>query len=377
MGHSLHIAISARAMSFPFGGVKEFFLDMTRALLRAGEEHRFTLYYSKPDYCGTFPNAEEIALSAPHKFLWDHWALPRRLQRDRPDVVWFPHNVSSLRLCIPTVITVHDLLYFKIPGFAGREYPLLDTLYMRSMMPRSLRKARQIASISNWTAHDVHRLIGIKRDKIHTIYHGTSSHFRKMTSSEVQRFRHDSGLTTPFFFYPGGFSRRKNIPLLLEAFRRVSHKIPHNLVFTGTSGQGGDEIERIIHACGLQNRVVRLGMVSKEKLVCLYNTAEALVYPSRYEGFGLPLVEAFACGCPVISSNASSLAEVAGDAALTFHPNDEETLKNHLESIACNPETRKALVLASLKRAVEFDYSRSAEDLLKLLEHTVSDEKKR
>src|SRR5262249_44673901 len=143
-----HIAISARAMSLAYGGVKEYIASIIYELIKIAHDYKITIYYDDPKFIGTYPKANEVYIPAPHKFVWDHWLLPRHLAQDKPDIVWFPHNVSALRLNLPTVVSVMDLLYFRVPEFPNREYAWLDTFYMRIFIPRSLRHARRVMVIS-------------------------------------------------------------------------------------------------------------------------------------------------------------------------------------------------------------------------------------
>jgi glycosyltransferase involved in cell wall biosynthesis len=355
-------------MSFPIGGVREFAIAMTHALVEGGSPHRFTLYYSDPSRVGTCPEAEEVYLSAPHKFIWDHGVLPARLRGDRPDVVWFPHNVSSLGLGIPTVVTVHDLLYFRMPEFPVREYPWLDTLYMRLFLPRSLSKARWVVTVSDWTARDAQRLLGIPGEKIRTIYHAPGAGFRPLPKEACVETGARYGLARPFLLYVGSFSPRKNIRLLIEAFGRVEADIPHDLCLAGGGSGIETRIDDLVSHYNLGGRIVRLGPVPGEDLAALYNLADAMVFPSLYEGFGLPVLEAFACGCPVVCSRATALGEVAGDAALTFDPRDVETLAGHLKAVGGRPELRKELIQRGFERVKRFSYEDSAGELIKVLE---------
>jgi hypothetical protein len=205
----MHIAISARAMSFPFGGVKEYVTAVIRELLGLNSAHRFTIYYDRPDLIGSNPSAHEIYLPAPHKLLWDHWALPKHLAQSNPDVVWFPHNVSSLGLRLPTVVTVHDLLYFRVPEFPHNEYARLDTLYMRSLIPRSLRRARWVVTVSAWTAHDVIRLLNMSVEKIRVIHHGVGTEFSVLPEEVCQAIRQKYDIHRQFFFMLEPFLRAR------------------------------------------------------------------------------------------------------------------------------------------------------------------------
>jgi len=364
----LHIAISARALSLPFGGVREYVGALLRELLALDTPHRFTIYYSDPALVGSHPRASEVVLRAPHKFFWDHAALPLRLHNDCPDVVWFPHNVISLGCRIPAVLTVYDLLYFRVPEFSQREYAWPDTLYMRAFIPRSLHKARSIATISKWTANDIIRLTGTPPAKIRVIYPAAGRSYRPVTDAESQSVRTTYRLERPFFFYAGILSARKNVRLLVEAFGQASNDLPHDLVITAGRGYIETPYDDVVARYGIEGRVRRLGLVPKEDLVALYNQAAAFVFPSRYEGFGIPPLEAMACGCPVICSNATSLPEVVGDAALTFGPDDAATLAAHLRAVAGDQALRERLVQAGLAQAQQFSYAQAARQLRDLLE---------
>lgn len=356
------------------GGVREYAREMVREMIAADSPHRFHLYYSERDLPGLHAGAggrvREEFLPAPHKLVWDHWALPRALRRDRPDVVWFPQNVISLGVRIPAVVSVMDLLYFRVPEHPRREYLWPDILYMRTMIPRSLRLARRVACISEWTLRDAERLLDIPRDKMRAIHLAPSRAFLARAAADAAEVRRRYRLDRPFFFYAGTRSVRKNIRCLFEAFARCHREIPHDLVLTGGGGHVvvEDRAEDVLDRHGLRNRVKVLGLIPQEDLVALYGEADAFVFPSRYEGFGLPPLEAMARGCPVISSTATSLVEVVGDAALTFDPDAPEALAQHLRAVAGDADLRARLRAAGLARAAGFSYARSARQLLDLLE---------
>jgi len=356
----------------PFGGVKEYISAILRELMKLNRGHRFSIYYDDPRLCGTNPEASEIALSAPHKFFWDHWVLPRQLIHDRPDIVWFPHNVSSLGLPLPTVVSIMDMLYFRAPNFSQREYAWPDTLYMRAFIPQSLHRARRVMTISDWTASDVVRVIGLPREQIKTIYLAPNSNFRPLSETARAAVKQKYGLGGPFFFYAGTLSPRKNVRLLLDAFGRVQEEIPQDLVITGGRGYIETPYDDVIARYGIGGRIRRLGVVPQDDLIALYSAADAFVFPSLYEGFGIPPLEAFACGCPVVSSNATSLTEVVGDAALTFDPHDANALAAHLKAVGNDIALRDRLIRAGFERARQFSYARAASELMALLEEAIS-----
>lgn len=340
--------------------------------MAADSPHRFILYHSSREAMGRVSGpAREVLLRAPHKFVWDHRALPRALRRDRPDVVWFPQNVISLGVRIPSVVTLHDLLYFPIPEYPHREYLRADILYMRAMIPRSLRLAHTVVCDSEWTRRDAVRLLDIPGEKMRVIPLAPGKSFldavRVGSGVEVvEKYR----LRRPFFLYAGTRSVRKNIRTLFEAFARCHRDLPHDLVLTGGGGNVvvEDPADDVLDRHGLRDRVRVLGLIPQDDLVALYREADAFVYPSLYEGFGLPPLEAMACGCPVACSRATSLPEVVGDAALLFDPASPAELEAHLRALAARPDLREQLKAAGLARAARFRYRESARALLALLE---------
>jgi glycosyltransferase involved in cell wall biosynthesis len=355
-------------MSHTVGGVREYVTSLTRSLVQLPTPHRWTIYYDTDACVGQLPTAHEVVLQAPHKLIWDHVLIPLRVHHDQPDVIWFPQNTISLGITIPTVVSVTDLLYFSIPEFPYREYAWLDTVYARAMMPLSLHTARRIMTISQHTAGDISRILGIARDKMTTIYLAPAARYRPLQTFECMPTRERYQLTRPFFFYAGVLSPRKNVRLLIEAFGRVAAQIPHDLILTGSPGYLETPFDDLIKQYGIEGRVRRLGRVADEDMVALYNLAEAFVFPSLYEGFGVPPLEAFACGCPVICSQSTSLPEVVGTAALTFDPHNVHELAAHLYALATTPALRTDLVRRGFARVAAFHYDRSARSLLSLLE---------
>ena len=371
----LTIAISCRAMGHSVGGVREYTHEMVREMVNARSPHSFILYYADPELVGTHAGlAREVYLKAPHKLVWDHWSLPRALRRDRPDVVWFPQNVIPLGVNIPSVVTLHDLLYFNVPGYPHREYLWADILYMRAMIPRSVRLARKVVCVSAHTAGDAHRILGVKTAKLSVIREAPGRVFRAPRLDSASEIRAKYGLNQPFFLYSGTRSIRKNIRVLFKAFARCHRDLPHDLVLTGGGGHVVREDlaeDELLKEAGLQGRVRVLGLIPQEDLIALYHEADTFVFPSLYEGFGLPPLEAMACGCPVISSSATSLPEVVGDAALVFNPANAGELEGHMRSLATDPGLRDRMRDRGQAQVAKFSYGRAATEMLALLQDAI------
>lgn len=369
MDEPLHIAIAGRALDLPFGGVKTAVLAILRELAQIGAPHRFTLY--TPDARHAIAGMDHVTLRAPHKALWDHAVLPLRLAHQRPDVVWFPHNVISLGWHGPSVVTIYDLAYFPVPQIPAREYAPLDAAYMRLAIPPSLRSASRVMAISRWTADEAVHWCGTDPAKMAVIPLAVDPLFRPIVPELARSIVEPLIGDGPFFLYAGGLSPRKNIRMLVESFGAVAAYIPHRLVITAGILSGETSIADLIERYQLHGRVLQIGEVGGEQLRALYNTADALVYPSLYEGFGLPPLEAMACGCLAICSDATSLPEVVGDAALLLDPHDGAVWSDALLRCANDDALRHELRAARLRRAAQFSWARTARALLGLLENAV------
>jgi len=266
------------------------------------------------------------------------------------------------------VVTVHDLLYFPTPGVTYQEYPTADNLYMRTMIPPSVRQATRVACDSQHTLDDIRRVIpSVAPEKMSVIPLAAPKHFRVMSGDQVDGLLRPLDLQRPYFVYSATLSPRKNQRTLLKAFGRIKDQIPHSLVLTGSGTAVKEQFADLIESEGLQGRVQTVGYVEEDQLSALMNGAEALLFPSSYEGFGIPPLEAFACNCPVICSNATSLPEVVGDAALTHDPYDVAALAEHMICLVNKPGLRKKLIEKGRARVKMFSWERSSRMLVKLL----------
>ena len=275
-----------------------------------------------------------------------------------------------------TVLTVHDLSFERDPGSA---VPTL-LAFLRKVVPASARRASHIIADSHATAHDLTELYGIAPEKITTIHSGVSQRFQisdfRFQIEEANKIRNKYKLgDAPFVLTVGTLQPRKNHLGLVRAFARLPLLDSRfSLVISGGKGWLYDEVMREVQRLGLNERVKFIGYADDEDLPALYRAAAVFAFPSFYEGFGLPPLEAMACGVPVVTSNTSSLPEVVGDAGLTVNPRDIDALASALNT-AMNDEAWRAQAIArGLERAKTFTWQRAAEQLLgvyeKLLERT-------
>src|SRR5574337_225799 len=292
---------------------------------------------------------------------WIQIALPFRLLADRATLLLSPLPEGMLFPIIPQVVVVHDVLPLHFPD----EYPRQQH-YFRYFVPMILRKALAIVAVSENTKRDIVTCYGIGADRVRVIPDGYETS-RYQTGIDAQRVRQKYDLEV-YLLYVGNLLPHKNLGRLLNAFARITPKFPHRLVIAGRKDiRYYPALAAEARRLGLEERVVFLDYVSADELPALYAGAEAFVFPSLYEGFGLPILEAMACGTPVVASRAGSLPEVAGEAALLVDPHDIEELAGAMEAVLSDPAVREDLRRKGLKQVERFSWERTAKMTLEIL----------
>jgi glycosyltransferase involved in cell wall biosynthesis len=280
---------------------------------------------------------------------------PRVLRHVEADLVHGPVFVGPLIAPCPVVITVHDLSFIRFPHL----FRPANRLYLTVMTRLSARRARRLIAVSEHAASETVRLLGVPREKVDVVYHGVDPLFRPLPPEQVAAFRRRRRLPDQFVLFVGTLEPRKNLERLIEAFARIPRG-EAKLVLVGGKGWLYEDLFARVEALGLSDAVVFPGYVRSEELPLWYNAATAFAYPSLYEGFGMPVTEAQACGTPVVTSTSSSLPEAAGDAALLVDPEDVEAIATGLTQILDDDTLREALTKRGLAHARTFDWSRTA-----------------
>jgi glycosyltransferase involved in cell wall biosynthesis len=347
------------------GGVKQYIESMCRAMIRAvsDTDELFILHnLDSPYFNSKKKNVHEVLLCSKRNIVCDFLLGPKEINRLGLDVVWFTKYVVPFGICAKTVTTVHDMAYY-MPELSA--YPLADTIYMRSLIRNSCRRADAVVAVSRNTKADILRILGTKADKVHVIHEAADEKYRVISNiDEVERFRRRLQLPRRFILFTGGISPRKNLVRLFEAFSSISAKIDCKLVLTGAKGWRNKDVISLIEG---RDDIIRLGFVEDEDMPLLYNAAELFVYPSLYEGFGLPVIEAAQCGTPVVCASGSSLTEVGGDGVLFVDPYDTDDIARGILQLFEHPKQRKTLVQKGLENANRFSWDRSAKVLLDLV----------
>jgi glycosyltransferase involved in cell wall biosynthesis len=301
-----------------------------------------------------------------NKTLWMQAALPWQMARLRLDVCHFTNSVAPLWAPCPTVITIHDMTLWLYPQYHYRA----RLLAMRPIVPLAAKRAHTIIAVSHSTKRDIIRILGVPEDKVHVVHEAPSDAFRLLPVQEGDALLRHHHLPRPFILFVGTIEPRKNLVRLLQAFERLRNTrcVPHRLVLVGQRGWKDEEIFATVDRLGLASEVCFLGYVSQAELVGLYNQADALVFPSNYEGFGLPVLEAMACGTPVVTARNSSLEEVAGDAAEYVDASSVESIADGLRQVLLNGDRRAELSAKGLVRVGSFTWAEAAAKTRQLYE---------
>jgi glycosyltransferase involved in cell wall biosynthesis len=369
----MKIAVNARMLSqWKPGGIAEFSYQTLRRMTRDHAEHDFLFIVDRP-FPGQrdFPANVSVARTIPsfHPLLWRPWfevAVPAILRRYRPDLFLSTDGFTTLDPSVPVALVIHDLGFHHHP----EDLPLLHRSYLNRFFPRFARRADALATVSEYSKQDLAKTYGIPPDTITVVREAADECFRPLPAAE-----RDVALTeitggVPYFLYVGLMHPRKNLVRLIRAYDRFrgSHAGAAKLVLAGPGLFKTGEMRRALRRAAFRDDVVFLGTVPRDRLVRAYNAAAAFVYVSSFEGFGLPVLEAMACGVPVIASEATSLPEVCGDAALMVDPGSVEAISGAMGRLFSDPGLRRALAERGRERAARFSWDRTARQLWEAME---------
>jgi glycosyltransferase involved in cell wall biosynthesis len=346
------------------GGVA-FYLDgLIGGLKRVDGQNDYSLVMRKDqqyDLARDAPNFREVRVnvsSRPARLAWEQLGLPR-LARDLSfNVLHSPHYTRPLRaLPCASVVGIMDLTFFELPEY----HTFVKRTFFRAMIPAAARKADRVVTISSSTKADAVKWLGLDPARIDVTPLAVSPRYRPDVASEsVAQVRVRYGLPADYVLYVGRLEPRKNLPRLVDAYEQVLRRFPAAplLVLAGAPGWHWRETEASIRRLG--SRVKTLGYVPEDDLPALYTGAGVFLYPSLYEGFGIPVLEAFACGVPTITSSTSATAEVAGDAAELVNPRDAGDISRALTRLLEDPGRREELRRRALARASGYSWERTA-----------------
>lgn len=366
------IAIDAsRANNLHKTGTEWYSWHLIEAIKKLDNKNQFILY-SREKLRGELAelpsNFKSKVLRWPPKRFWTQLRLSWEMLFHRPDVLFVPAHTIPLVHPKKTITTLHDV------GFARRPelYSKKELSYHNWAAKYAVKNARKIITISQFSRQEVIDLLGIDKDRIETIYLGyeKSQYRADLDKEKIREVVAKHRIKEPYFFYIGRLEKKKNVLTLIKAFnnlRQLEDFYDINLVLAGQPGLGYGEIKEYIQKNNLKDSIIETGWLEQKEAPYLLAGSLALVMPSYYEGFCLPVLEAMACGVPVIGSNSSAIPEITAGAALLFDPSDKDKLAELMKKIIQNEELRQELMASGVKRALDFSWDKCAKKTLETI----------
>jgi glycosyltransferase involved in cell wall biosynthesis len=360
----MRIGIDARMVYYSQAGIGQYIRRLTHGLAQIDTEEQFILLQSRKDEPLSLENGrfQRGRLWTPSHHRFEQWTLPVEVAVAGLDVLHSPDFIPPFRRTCKSVITIHDLAFLLYPHFLTA-----DSARYYGQIDEAVRRTDHIIAVSMSTKRDTMRLLGVPENKITVIYEAIQPYFHPIDDpGRIQAIRSCYGLPERFLLFVSTVQPRKNLPTLFRAVRLLidRHGPLAPLVVVGRRGWLSQETYAMVNSLRLEQDVKFLDRVPTEDLILLYNAATCLVYPSLYEGFGLPALEAMASGCPAIVSDVSSLPEVVGEAGLLVGPDDVDGWAAAIGQVLADAELRRSLREKGLKQASTFSLERMAYETL-------------
>jgi glycosyltransferase involved in cell wall biosynthesis len=364
----VRIGIMLRHIDQHGGGVLVYTRNLIPPLLALGNRHEFFLLYQNFDARGmlSFPgNTRELVVAMRSRLLWDQIAVPREERKCNFDVLFNPKYSVPLVARCPTVFVCHGLDWYIEPQWSK----LSDRINHSYLIPRYARKAHSIIAVSETVRKHVLKYLKVDSARVHTVYHGVSERFTEPVPQErLEQVSRDYDLPSRFFLYVGQMYPPKNFGRLVRAYAQVGPQLGIHLVVAGEHRWLSERELALLEKLDVSRWVVVTGWIEHETLPALYMLAEALVLPSLYEAFGMPILEAMASGCPVVTADRYGTREVAGDAAVLVDPEDVCDIAAGMRLVVADQALRERVIAAGRERAREFSWHKCARETLRILE---------
>lgn len=374
----MRIAVNTRLLlKGKLEGLGRFTAETLRHMTAAHPEHEFFFIFDRP-YDEEFvfsKNVTPVVVAPParHPVLWHVWfelSLPKVLKRLKADLFLSPDGFLSLRSDVVSLPVIHDLNFVHNPQDLARSHAWFYNRYFWQYA----QKAKRIATVSEFSKHDIAKQYNIPLEKIDVVYNGVSERFRPTSEEQKRAVRNTWTAGTPYFIYVGSIHQRKNIERMLAAYDlfRKEQETPFRFVLVGNRKWWTDSMQQALDAMEHKDEVIFAGRVSDEDLNGLLSAAVANVYVSTFEGFGIPIIEAFQAEVPVITANTTSMPEIAGDAALVVDPYDVAAITNAMMEVSNSEALRTQLIASGKERAKLFTWQRTANLLWESIEATMA-----
>ena len=383
----MKIGINALFAHYPTNGSAQYLSNLTNSLAIIDDQNDYVLLSPRPVPASSqFPFPVQVhPVIGParkqenlEKVFWEQISFPAAGKAAHVDLLHIPYFAPPLIPRLPTVVTIHDIIPMRLPAYgpAGKV-----KLYM-NLIARAAKRADMVIAISQHVKKDITDVLHIPPDRIRVIYQATSEEYQPITDQDkIKAAREKYGLGERYIFYIGGLDQRKNVPQLVRAFAHLQAQIgdPNLQLFISGNpdkqkGPLFPDPRPVAADLGMNGQII-YRFVEEEDKAAIYSGARLFVFPSIYEGFGLPPLEAMACGIPVVCSNRTSLPEVVGNAALTVDPDNTNALVNAIHQVLTNDTLHADLSARSLERAKHFSWRKTAQETLMVYEEVLSRKK--
>jgi glycosyltransferase involved in cell wall biosynthesis len=363
----MRIGIDSRSLNQKGLGVGRYLFDLLKHYPELDRSNEYLLYLKQTGLPSALSNFSSKAISLPlinSNFAWLNFRLPVELLRDKIDLFHCPFYGLPVYQPCPMVVTIHDIIYEIHPEW----FPKLQGASFRFLSRLGAKTARKVIAVSEHTKKDIMERYHVPESKIEVIYEAPDDMYRIIKDEALlKRTKQKFGITKDFLIHVGAIHKRRNIVSLLKVFKRLKESGRDlQLVLVGSIQWPFIDLKQLLLEMGLKSDVVHLEFISDENLACLYNAARLFVYPSLYEGFGLPLVEAMACGTPIAASNVSSIPEVIGDAGILFDPYNEDEILDSIKTIIDDKNARDSLISRGSDRVRRYSWSGAAKRTIEL-----------
>lgn len=378
----MRIGIDCRMYSSQFTGIGRYVFELVENLQKIDQHNHYFLFFNQPEF-NNFqsgnPNFQKVLVGAKHYSLAEQTTFLKILNAHQLDLMHFTHFNAPIFYRRPSIVTIHDLTLHFFPGKKMTSF--IHRLAYRATIRAAVRKAARIIAVSRSTGRDLEGLLDVPLKKIQIIYEGVNSDFKVIDNpSRLNHTLRKYHIHKPFLLYTGVWRDHKNLNGLLEAFALIRQKLDLQLVVTGRKDSiYADEIFDLTRKLGLQSEdtsapphVIFPGLVSEDELIDLLNLAKIYVFPSFYEGFGLPPLEAMQCGTPVAASDISCIPEICADNAVYFDPHSPEDIADKVEKLFTDHELYQRLVTSGLQHVKKFSWSKMAKETHQLYLHVLN-----
>lgn len=369
----MKIGIDARMYGSGFTGIGRYNFELIHHLAEIDDQNEYIIFLRKEAYDEFEPpnkRFKKVLADYVHYSFAEQFQFLKTINSQGVDLMHFTHFNAPILYFSPYIVTIHDLTLSFYPGKKMNRfwYRMAYQLVLRTVV----RQSKKIIAVSEHTKSDLKKLLGVKDNKIEVIYNGVNPEFAEKSETPRPDLMKKLGLQKPYFLYTGVWRDHKNIVGMIKAFDKMNKGLggQYNLVITGRHNPSYDEIPQTIKNLGIEQEVHLVGLVDEEYLRGLYQFALAYVFPSFYEGFGLPPLEAMQCSTPVLASNRSSIPEICGeDNALFFDPDSIEEMSEKMHIIATDSSVRQRLVNRGLDRVKQFSWNKMTSEVLNLYKH--------